>query len=240
MREKVIGILGGMGPEATCEIFRRIIKLTDVEDDKDHIRVIIDSNSKIPDRTKSILYKGVSPINEMVETAKNLEIAGVDFIIMPCITAHYFIDEIQKNIAIPIINALEETNKYVEKTYPSIEKLGILATTGTIKMQLFQHAMKGKEIILPNKEMQEMVMDTIYGVGGIKSGNTSSHAIKKLVSAVETMKSQGIEAVVAGCTEIGLVMTSEYINLPVIDPLTILAKKAIDTAKEIEEAKAIN
>src|SRR5690554_5446049 len=104
MKEKVIGILGGMGPEATCEIFRKIIKFTQVKTDAEHIRVVIDSNTKIPDRTKAIFGKGISPVKEMVATAKNLQGAGADFIIIPCMTAHFFIDEVQKAIDIPIIN----------------------------------------------------------------------------------------------------------------------------------------
>lgn len=87
---KVIGILGGMGPEATAELFLRIIKATPAQRDQDHLRVIVDNNPKIPDRTAAILGEGQSPLPEMVRTARNLERAGVDFIVMPCNTAHYY------------------------------------------------------------------------------------------------------------------------------------------------------
>ena len=87
MKEKVIGILGGMGPEATVDLFRRIIRATPAEKDQDHIRVIVDSNPKIPDRTAAIMGVGPSPLLEMTKTAKNLEKAGADSIIIPCNTA---------------------------------------------------------------------------------------------------------------------------------------------------------
>ncbi len=83
MGEKIIGILGGMGPEATADLFHRIIRATPVKRDQDHFRVIIDSNSKIADRTPAILGTGPSPLPMMVETGKNLERAGADFLLLP-------------------------------------------------------------------------------------------------------------------------------------------------------------
>lgn len=236
MQEKIIGILGGMGPEATCEVFRRIIKYTKVEVDAEHIRVIIDSNPKIPDRTKAIVGEGISPVNEMIATAKNLQKAGANFLIIPCMTAHFFIKEIEKAIDIPIINGLVETNKYIGNTYPTMKKIGLLATSGTISTRLFQNAMKNKEIIIPDKEMQEkLVMDTIYGVNGIKVGNTSYQVVERFCKVIETLKKEGAEGIIAGCTEVGLVLSAKDMAIPLIDPLTILAKTAVTLAKNPED-----
>lgn len=232
MREKIIGILGGMGPEATSEIFRRIIKYTKIETEKEHIRVIIDNNPKIPDRTKAIFGEGISPVNEMIATARNLQKSGADFLIIPCITAHYFIKEVERAIDIPIINGLVETNKYIDTTYPSMKKIGLLATSGTISTKLFQKAMIDKDIIIPDKETQEkVVMDTIYGVNGIKVGNTSYEVVERFCKAIENLKKEGAEGIIAGCTEVGLVMSSNDIDIPLIDPLTVLAEIAVALAK---------
>ena len=111
MKEKIIGILGGMGPEATADLFYKIIKLTPAKKDQEHLRIIIDNNPKIPDRTKAILYKGENPLPELIKTAQNLEKAGANFIIMPCNTAHYYHHEIQK-----IININTNRNFF---TFPS-------------------------------------------------------------------------------------------------------------------------
>jgi len=103
MNQKIIGILGGMGPEATLDLFHKIIKLTYAEKDQDHLRIIIDNNPKIPDRTDAISGTGKDPLPKLIVTAQILEKAGADFIIIPCNTAHYFISEIQQSIKIPIL-----------------------------------------------------------------------------------------------------------------------------------------
>ena len=95
MNDKLIGILGGMGPEATAHFYFKLIKATPSKTDQDHFRVIMDSNSKIPDRTSAIFGNGENPVPALIETAKTLECAKVDVACIPCITAHYFIDEIQ-------------------------------------------------------------------------------------------------------------------------------------------------
>jgi len=87
-KEKTIGILGGMGPYATVELFSKILKFTPARKDQEHLRIIIDNNLKIPDRTEAILGNGKSLLPEMIATAKNLEKAKVDFILIPCNTAH--------------------------------------------------------------------------------------------------------------------------------------------------------
>ncbi len=232
MKEKVIGILGGMGPEASCEIFRRIIKNTQAKTDADHIRVIMDSNTKIPDRTRAILNGGISPVDEMIKTAKNLQNAGADFIIIPCMTAHFFIDIVQKVIDIPIINALSETNKYINEGYPTLTEIGLLATSGTIATGLFQNFLINKKVITPEEKIQEnLVMNTIYGVNGIKAGNTSPEIIETLAGVVDELKEKGAKGIISGCTEISLVMNPKLIDIPLIDPLTVLARRAIEIAR---------
>ena len=135
--DKVIGIIGGMGPEATASLFTRIIKCTKVEKDQDHYRVVIDSNPKIPDRTAAILGRGQSPVPAIVATGKNLEKIGADLLLLPCITSHYFIQEIQNHLSVPVINAIEELYKYIVNKDPNASKIGVLATSGTIKSGLF-------------------------------------------------------------------------------------------------------
>lgn len=238
MREKIVGILGGMGPEATCEIFRRIIKLTEAKSDGEHLRVIIDNNPKIPDRTNAIMNKGISPVDEMIKTAQNIQQAGADFIIVPCITAHRFIAEVQNFIDIPILNGLELTNEHLSLRYPGISKLGLIATTGTISTGLFLEYIKEIKVIAPKDALQDEVMDIIYGAKGIKAGNTSMDVITRINKVIQRLvEEEGIDGVITGCTEIGLVMNQSYLNIPLIDPLTVLAEESVKLGKGFEQKK---
>ena len=105
--EKVIGILGGMGPEATLDCFGKIIKNTPAKTDREHIRVVIDSNPGIPDRIAAILGDGESPVPALVAGCRGLEKAGADFIIIPCVTVHFFLSEIQAQAHLPILSIFD-------------------------------------------------------------------------------------------------------------------------------------
>lgn len=214
-----------MGPEATADLYMKIIKATDARKDQDHFRVIIDSNAKIPDRTEAILGIGESPVNALVETGKNLEMLGVDVGCIPCITSHYFIDKIQSKLSFPILNALEEVKKYISLCYPDVEKIGVLATSGTIKTGLFEKYLTNTDIIYPSAETQdEMVMKAIYGANGIKSGNTEGEPLDLLKRASNELINKGAELLIAGCTELRLVLRDYHVNVPLIDPMEVLAK----------------
>ncbi len=225
---QTIGILGGMGPEATVRMFKLIVKLTKAEKDQDHIPIIIFNNPKVPDRTAAIIDEGPSPLPMLIEGAKKLEEAGANFIIMPCHTAHYHYDEIIQHISIPFLHLQEETRHYVEWRYSHLTQFGLLATTGTVKTDLFQTTFhqKGLEIIVPGEKEQEMVMIAVYGEKGIKRG-FKKEPRQLLMHVIKQLKEQKVEAVIAGCTEVSLVLNAEEHQLSVIDPLKIIAAAAI-------------
>lgn len=228
MNDKIIGIIGGMGPEATAELYMKIIKATKVNRDQDHFRVIIDSNPKIPDRTQAILNNGESPVEAIVETAKNLEKLGVNIGCLPCITSHYFIEEIQKQVSFKILNALEELNIYLKDNYPQVKNIGILATTGTIKTNLFNKYLPDFNIVYVDSTTQsEKVMEAIYGEGSIKRGNTEGKPLKLLIEASQELVDKGAEIIVAGCTEITLALKSHNINNPLVDPMDVVAESIV-------------
>ena len=129
---KSIGILGGMGPLATVNLFKKIIELTDADCDQDNIRIYVDNNTSIPDRTAYILGKGSDPRAQLIVSAKKLEQIGADFIIMPCNTAHYFYDDIAAEINVPFLNMIEETLKNIVEQSCS-KKIGLLATEGNLQ-----------------------------------------------------------------------------------------------------------
>ena len=230
MPEKIIGILGGMGPEATIDLFYKIIKFTPAEKDQDHLRIIIDNNPKIPDRTAAILGKGEDPLPALQETARNLEKAGADFIIIPCNTAHYFLPLIQKSVKIPILNMIEEAAKETQQRIPQIQKVGLLASIGTYKTEIYHQQFKkfNIEVISPEEKDKEEVMKAIYAV---KAGNLSEEIRKNILKIAQKLIDKGAEAIIAGCTEIPLILKEGDVSVPIIDPTQVLAKAAVQKAK---------
>ena len=234
MKEGIIGILGGMGPEATADLFQKIIRNTEAQRDQDHLRIIIDNNPKIPDRTPAILGSGESPLPMMIETAKNLERAGADFIIIPCVSAHYFLQELREQIAVPVLSIIDEVAEEIQKRLPGAQQVGLIATTGTIKGGRFQDRLRevGVEVFVPPPEDQEdLVMATIYGRPGIKAGFLSSENKEKILKASRALIQRGVQGIIGGCTEIPLVIHQGDLEIPFFDSLLILARAAIRRAK---------
>ena len=234
MKEGIIGILGGMGPEATVDLFQKIIKNTQAVKDQVHLRVLIDNNPKIPDRTPAILGSGENPLPMMIETARNLERAGADFIVIPCVSAHYFIKELREGIAIPVISIIDEVAGEIGRCLPGIKRTGLIATTGTIRAGLFQDRLRelGVEVLVPPSEDQEgLVMSSIYGESGIKAGFISPENREKILKASKTLIEKGAQGIIGGCTEVPLIVQQSDIEVPFFDSLNILALAAIRQAK---------
>jgi aspartate racemase len=223
---KIIGILGGMGAEATVELFKRIVEKTQAKSDQDHLRIIIDNNPQIPDRTQAILHNGKDPLPLLRKSASILEAAGADFIIIPCNSAHYFLENIREAVTIPILNMIgETTNAITEK------RVGLLATDGTAQIGLYHKACseRGIEIISPKACDQQRVMGVIYGV---KAGKRKQPFKETVIDVIHGLKESGIEALILGCTELSVLFTEEAADLPMYDALDILAKSAVREALE--------
>jgi aspartate racemase len=224
--EKIIGILGGMGPEATADLFHRIIRATPVEKDQDHFRVIIDSNSKILDRTPAILGTGPSPLPLMLNAGRNLVNAGVNFIVMPCNTAHYYHAELEKELGVPVLHMIRLSAKHIKDNYPDVKRVGLQATDGTLASRLYHdaYAEYGIDVIVPEEGSQRDVMDAIYR--DIKTGDLPSGEVLLKRVAGELID-VGSDAVICGCTEVSLVLHDGDLSVPVVDPLQVLAEEAV-------------
>lgn len=222
MNDKVIGIIGGMGPEATADFFMKIIKGTKVEKDQDHFRVLIDSNVKIPDRTQAILHGGQSPLPMIIATANRLKDQGATIGCIPCMTSHYYIDEIRAGVSMQILSLFEALQAYIEANYGLGIKVGVLATSGTVEMGLFEKYLPSCEVIYPDAHIQEdKVMEAIYGVGGIKRGVLVGKPVGFLSEACESLADKGAKVLILGCTEIGLALKQQHVSIPLIDPLDV-------------------
>jgi aspartate racemase len=229
---KTIGILGGMGPEATAYFFGLIIKNTRAAKDQDHVPVIMYSLPTIPDRTAAILRGGPSPLPVLVRGLEALRRAGADFAVIPCVSAHYFYAALAPRSPLPVVNLLEETVREVGGRHPGIKRIGLIATTGTVRSRLFHDAFEaaGIEVLVPDGRAQERVMKAIYGKAGVKAGVTAGAPRKAILRVAEDLIRGGAQGIVAGCTEVPLVLGEEDLPVPLIEPMRIGALACIRRA----------
>ena len=159
---KTIGIIGGMGPLATYDLAEKILNNTVASCDQDNIPVLIDCNTRIADRTAAILHGGADPRPEMKKSAKRLEEAGADVLIMACNTAHYFYDSVCEGINIPVLHMPRLTAQLLLKK--GVKKAGVLATDGTCQSGVYGKALEeeGIELVYPSSEKQGIIMSLIY------------------------------------------------------------------------------
>ena len=235
MKEKAIGVLGGLGPEATLECYSNIIKNTPAQKDQDHLRVIIDSNPKVPDRNAAIDGRGESPIPMLLEGCRALERAGADFIIVPCVFAHLFLAEVQTQIELPILSVFDAVTEAITRNYPKVTTVGLMGTSGTIQGGLFQKrlAEDGIKTVVPDEADQARVMRAIYDIKNSKPDRSRAEISADLVEAAQSLlnrKPDAAQAIIAGCTEIPLALTREHLPVPYLDSLNILARAAIRLA----------
>lgn len=224
---KNIGIIGGMGPMASVDLFAKITALTMAESDQEHLHVLIDSNPAIPDRTKAILEGGIDPVPELVRSAHNLESLNAEIILMACNTAHYFFDEVQRSVHADMINMIEETALEVKRR--NLSRVGLLATSGTYRTGLYEKFFDKHHITIvrPPRELEANIMDLIYH--GVKAGK-KEYPLAAIQEVLANMRLQGIDTFILGCTELPLAFQQYHIEANVIDPTEVLARRAIQAA----------
>lgn len=223
---KTIGILGGMGPLATADLFRKIVLLTSAACDSDHIRVYIDDNASIPDRTAAILHGGPDPLPAMTDSLRKLEACGADCLIMPCNTAHYFLPRLQALTATPFLSMLEATARACQEKFPR-KTAAVLATQGTLAAGLYQDALSGERIpfLVPGDAEQEALMRIIYS--GVKAGRPPESYRADMEMVLDRLAAQGADYFILGCTELPLAASLLGLSAPVVDPTSELARAAI-------------
>jgi aspartate racemase len=226
---KLVGVLGGMGPDAMVDFLSKIISRTPASIDQDHIPMVIFNYPQIPDRTRSILSGKGDVLPYLLEGIKFLETSMVSFIAIPCVSSHYYYDNLVKDSSIPILSIIEETAKQAILNYQSIKTVGILGTNMTIRKNLFGSYFNhlGINIVVPEDGTQDNnVMNSIYMV---KAGNQQG-ARENIRPAVSELLKKGAEAIVAGCTEIPLILDSSTVPVPFIDSLACLANAVVREA----------
>ncbi len=229
--KKIIGILGGMGPEAGVKLQEYIIRATPATKDQDHCEVVCYTASHVRDRSASLAADGGKAyLADVIEAAQMLVKTGVDVIAIPCNTAHSRLAEIQAEVAVPIVNMVDLTVKQIRKEFEQVP-VGLLATNGTLQTNLYQRtaANLGLTLVLPTPDEQKTVMGIIYDV--IKAGKTAEKGVRPLVEVAAQLTKRGAQVLIAGCTELSLV-TSELGKAGMVaDPMWILAEELVRIGK---------
>lgn len=231
-----VGIVGGVGPAATVDFMSKLVTGTDAARDQDHIKVLVEQNPQIPDRTENLIGGGTDPTVALYSTCKKLERGGADILAIPCNTAHAYVDRIQRHLDVPIISILSATTDAIRAMSPRVEKVGVLATNGTIHSGLYQDALGEAKLkyLIPDNAHQALVMDSIYGREGVKAGFTQGFCQQQILQAFAHLVENGAEAIILGCTELPLIVsgTRETLGAVPIDPTDVLARKCVQLARE--------
>ena len=220
--KKVLGVIGGVGPMATVDFYKKVVEQTDASCDQEHIHVLIDGNTQIPDRTASILAGDERPLPYLIDSARRLEAAGADLLVVACNAAHYFFDKLEAACSVPLLNMIELTAR--EASRRGFHCAGLLAVDGTLHSGVYDRAFQaeGLTLIHPDKDGQRLVMHLIYEE--IKAGRPGRP--EALSSTLDDMAKRGAECFVLGCTELPLVF-SDCQDFVFLDPSSILAREAI-------------
>ena len=226
-QKKKIGIIGGMGPLATCDLMKKIISNTDAHRDQDYIQIFVDCNTLVPDRTAAILHNGDDPLPELVKSALKLQNMGADYLIMACNTVHYFRDRVQGFVDIPIVDMPLETARYIKGM--GIDQVGVVATAGTLKSGIYQKALEKADVnaIYPDAEDTELIMHLIYGC--VKAGRPVDVS-EEALEMIQRMTDKGAQALVLGCTELPIAFEQINTDVMTVDPTEIVARRLVSLA----------
>lgn len=229
---KILGVVGGLGPMATAYFMQLVTAMTDASVDQEHIRMYIASYPGIPDRTKFILGESSnSPVMNMVAEGKSLKCMGAEIIAIPCVTAHFFHQELESEIGLPVVNVMEETGKYLKER--GIHKAGLMATDGTVRSMIFQNALRAFdiEVVIPDAERQRLVMNIIYN--DVKAGREIN--MNSFASVSKMLKEEGAEVIILGCTELSIVKRDHSLEAGYLDVLEILAMRAVSECGKLRQ-----
>jgi aspartate racemase len=229
-REKTVGVIGGMGPEATVEFMRRLIAAVPAKDDADHLHVIADNNPKVPSRLKALLEGGAEdPGPVLIDMARRLQAAGADFLTIPCNTAHHYLPEIAAAVTIPVLDVVALSVAKLSELRRRPERVGILASPAVRLVGLFERRMAeaGFKVVFPDEETEAHLLDVIRAV---KAGHVTPSHQRTYEAIAARLAEDGAEAYLVACTELSLLKPPD-LPQPVIDTLDVLVEATVAEAK---------
>lgn len=226
IEDPVLGILGGMGPEATINFQQELLAETPAEIDQDHIVTLVSNDPKIPDRNAAILDGSESPLPRLQINAKTLEEAGADVIAMPCNTAHYYYGDIEDSIDAEFINMIQTASNTLEQN--GVERAGLLATKTVLDVGIYDSYFANSPVDIVAPKDKSRLMEAIYAV---KRGD-HREATQTLIPVIEYLERHGCEALLVGCSDLSVLSIES--ELTEYDPITLLARESIERVNEEE------
>lgn len=219
-----LGIIGGMGSEASVELYSRIINNTCHSCDQEHMKICVLNNSSIPDRTKCIIDGDENPVPYLNEAIEDLEKIGAKYFVMACNTAHKFIDEL-KNKKVELINMIDETLLFVKDKYKN-RKVCVLSTNGTIFSNVYHHNKfaEGIDFVYLDSEKQNQIMNAINDT---KSGVNKAKILESILEIIESVSKQFDCIFILACTELSLYQKGLREKYTVVDAMDCLVDAII-------------
>jgi aspartate racemase len=227
---KAVGVLGGMGPAATLDFFARVLGESKAGRDQEHIRLIIDCNPAVPDRNAAVAGTGPSPAPVLQDMARGLARAGAEILVMPCNAAHAFVADVKGATDLPVISIIDVTVEGLRRALPQLRSAGVLASTGCLDAGLYQTALAeiGVAAVVPTGETRDRFMSVLYR---IKSGDTGAAVKSEMIAIADALIAQGAQAIIAGCTEVPLVLAARDVGAPLLNSTDCLVLATIAAAR---------
>lgn len=224
---EVIGVLGGMGPEASANLYTKIIRYAqdryDAVQDSDYPPVIIDSLT-LKDFDETGIVNADSVKHQLIDGVKKLEDAGCGLIIIGCNTVHVFYDAMQAAVSIPILNIVAETRKRVAAS--EFGTVGLFASQSTCEMSLYQDGFAPGITVIPPTTAQQAVMNRV--IERVMGGRQNERDVIALKDIARDFVGRGAGAMVLGCTEIPLAISQIHTDVKLFDTLEIIVESAVD------------
>jgi aspartate racemase len=229
--EKIVGVIGGMGPEATVEFLRRLIAATPAADDSEHLHVLVDNNPKIPSRIAALIEgTGEDPTPVLQSMARSLQSQGAGFLVIPCNTAHHYLPAIADAVAIPVVDMVEQAIGRLRALPSRPARIAVLASPAVRMVGLYKARLEGSGFaaLFPDADDEALLLDIIRAVkaGRIDSGHRQNYAeiSDRLIEA-------GADAFLVACTELSLLDAPTQAPLPIVDALDALVETTIGLAR---------
>lgn len=221
------GVLGGLGPAATVDFLARLLRVADAVTDQEHIRVLVDHNPQVPNRNLALEDGGESPGPVLAAMGAGLEASGATFLVMPCNTAMAWASDIRAKTSVPLISIVDEASRAAQRTKAT--RAGVLSTRACAKAQLYEDGLRavGLEPLSLDGDEWETFMTALYR---IKAGDLE-HGRAAMRSLSEGLLGRGAEVIIAGCTEVPLVLGANDVPVPFIDSTEELARRTVAYAR---------
>ena len=228
MRQPLLGVLGGMGPLATAHFYRTLVELTPAALDQDHLPVVIWADPSVPDRTRALVGHGPSPLPSLLKGLRHLERAGASLIVIPCNTAHAYLGALRAAADVEILDMPSQVLAQAEPYARRTGRIGLLATRGTRYAGVYEQAARTRGVTIHNVSQATQTNIVDRAIAAVKSGSDLAAARRAVALAARELVREGVEVVVAGCTEIPLIASQAREFVPVVDSTASLARAAID------------